>query len=281
MNFAITVVSPPNYVHSAAFAEVAESLLIGLRELGHDAVLTDCGELPGRRHIVLGANLLPHYRMPVAEDAILYNLEQVCTGSVWIKPELLDLYRRHTLWDYSPRNAAALRTLGIDVAAILPIGYAKTLTRIKHAADPMIDVLFIGSMNPRRLAVLERMRDLGLRVQAAFGVYGAQRDALIGRARLLLNVHFYEAKVLEMVRIAYLLANRCAVLSEYGADPDEDAALEGCVAFADYDALPELAAKLVADGQARARLAQSGYDWIRARPVSAYLRTILAGSDGS
>ncbi len=277
MNFAVTIVSPPGYIHAAAFAEVAESLVIGLGRLGHDALATTEGRLHGWRHIVLGANLLPRYPLPLADDAILYNLEQADAASTWMRPELVELYRRHTVWDYSARNSAVLRGRGIEPAALLPIGYVDALTRIAHAVEPDIDVLFVGSLNARRQAILERMRSLGLRVHAAFGVYGAERDALIARARLVLNVHYYEAKVLEMVRIAYLLANRCAVLSEYGADPGEDAALDGAVAFAAYDDLPQRAAALIADTGARASLAERGFDWIRARPITDYLRPVLQG----
>ena len=40
MRFAVSIVSPPGYVHSASFKEVAEALHYGLRSLGHDSVLT-------------------------------------------------------------------------------------------------------------------------------------------------------------------------------------------------------------------------------------------------
>lgn len=275
MKFAVTVVSPPGYMHSAAFAEVAETLHGGLRALGHDAVVTTEGALPGRRHIVLGSNLLPGYPLPLARDAILYNLEQVQVGSDWFRPELIELFRRHPLWDYSARNAAALSALGVRVAHVVPIGYARALTRIRHAPAPDIDVLFFGSMNARRRTVVERMHAAGLRVHAAFGVYGEARDALIGRAKLILNVHYYEAKVLEMVRLSYLLANRCAVLSERSIDPAEDDALAGGVAFADYADLAQRARELVEDAAGRARLASRGFEIMSARPEAEYLRAAL------
>jgi hypothetical protein len=270
------VVSPPGYPHAAAFTEVAESIHYGLLELGLDSELTTSGSLPGRQHIVFGANLLPHYPLPLAPDAILYNLEQVDPGSSWFRPELLDIYRRHRLWDYSPRNAAALAAEGIAVERIVPIGYVPQLTRIAPAPARDIDCLFIGSLNPRRQEILERISDTGLQVHAAVGVYGAERDALIARAKLLLNVHFYEAKVLEMVRISYLLANRCAVLSETGADWAEEEPLQLGVAFAPYDRLVERACGLVADAAERERLAQQGFEIMTARPTSEYLRNALA-----
>ncbi|MBI2318446.1 MAG: hypothetical protein HYU75_15985, partial [Betaproteobacteria bacterium] len=237
MKFAVTVVRPPGYMHSAAFDEVAETIHCGLRSLGHDSVLTSEGLLPGRRHIVLGSNLLPHYSLPLAPDAILYNLEQVEPGAAWFGPDLIGVLRRHAVWDYNERNAGKLEALGVPVAHVVPIGYAGELARIERAPQPDIDVLFFGSVNSRRRAVLEQMHAAGMRVEAVFGLYGRERDQLIGRAKLVLNLHYYDAKVLEMVRISYLLANRCAVLSERSMDPQEDDALAGGVAFADYDRL--------------------------------------------
>jgi hypothetical protein len=54
-------------------------------------------------------------------------------------------------------------------------------------------------------------------------VYGQARDALVARARIQLNVHYYEAKVFEVVRVSYLLANGRFVVSETGADAEEEA----------------------------------------------------------
>jgi len=275
MKFAVTVVAPPNYPHAAAFVELAETLHAALTALGHDSVLTTEGKLAGRRHIVLGTNLLPAFPLPLAPDAILYNLEQVQLGSSWFRPELLELFRRYTLWDYSRRNVDALAALDVPVARLVPIGYVPELTRIEHAPDPDIDVLFFGSLNPRRIAIIERLRAAGLRAEAVFGVYGKQRDGLIARAKVVLNVHFYEAKVLEMVRLSYLLANRCCVLSEASSDPEEDDALAAGVAFVPYDDLVARARELVADAPLRERIAQRGFELMRARRAVDYVEAAL------
>lgn len=275
MKFAVTIVSPPNFIHSAAFHEIAETIHYGLIALSYDSVLTTEGNLPGRRHIVLGSNLLPHYKLPLADNAILYNLEQVQEGSQWFTPAFLELLQRYEVWDYSPQNVERLIHLGVNVSAIVPIGYTSELTRITHVAKPDIDVLFFGAMNPRRQATIDQMRALGLRVEILYGVYGAERDAIIGRSRLVLNLHYYEAKVLEMARIAYLLANRCVVLSEYSSDTTEDAALADGVAFAQYEALPEMALQLLGAKDKCARLAENGFALICSRPITAYLKTAL------
>ncbi|MHC5830313.1 MAG: hypothetical protein ACYT04_83840, partial [Nostoc sp.] len=59
MKFAVSIIKPPEYPHSAAFQEVGESIHYGLTELGHDSILTTETNLPDRQLIVLGANLLP------------------------------------------------------------------------------------------------------------------------------------------------------------------------------------------------------------------------------
>ena len=279
--FAVTIVSPPGYVHSAAFHEVAESVHFGLISLGFDSVLTTEGNLPGRQHIIFGSNILPAYQLPLSENAILYNLEQVDPGSAWFRPELISLFGRYRVWDYSQTNALALGALGVTVEKVLPIGYVTELSRIHFEPRRDIDVLFFGSMNPRRQEIIRRLRASGLQVEAVFGIYGKERDRLIARSKLVLNIHFYEAKVLEIVRISYLLANRCVVLSETSSNPREDELLAGGVAFAEYGDLEKMALELVNDEERRARLSQRGFELMSARLITDYLRDALDGAIGT
>jgi hypothetical protein len=92
-----------------------------------------------------------------------------------------------------------------------------------------IDVLFYGSLNDRRREVLQGIERAGLaagkrnlRVVHAYGAYGASRDALVSRAKIVLNLHFYEAKVFEVVRVSQLLANGRFVISEGGTKAPGD-----------------------------------------------------------
>ncbi|HEX8958244.1 MAG TPA: methyltransferase domain-containing protein [Solirubrobacterales bacterium] len=278
--YAVSIVTPPRYPHSAAFREVAETLQYGLQALGHDAVLTDEIRPPGRRPIILGSNLLPRLKQKPAKDAILYNLEQIDTGSAWLTPALVELFRRHEVWDYSQRNADRYPELGLPRPRVLPVGFYPGLTRIPAAPVEDIDVLFYGSLNERRERVLATLQARGLNVKAVFGVYGAERDSLIARAKIVLNVHFYEAKVFEMVRVSYLLANRRCVVSERGADAGEERGLEAVVAFAPYEELVETCVQLVGDPAARARLGEAGFGLVSRRVEAELLREVL-GEDAS
>jgi hypothetical protein len=254
---------------------VGETLHHALLALGHDAVLTTELSLPGRRHIVLGSNLLPGLGVRPAPGSILYNLEQVQAGSSWMRPQLLELFRQFPVWDYSARNVDRWVELGVPRPRCVPIGTVPEMTRIPARADE-IDVLFYGSINERRKNIIDALRARGLRVEAVFGVYGAPRDHLISVSRLILNLHYYEAKVFEIVRVSYLLANRRAVVSERGADPQEEAEFESGVAFAAYAELVDRCVDLLARPDERTRLADEGHAIMSRRSAAAYLQEALS-----
>ena len=274
MKFAIVICSIPGYVHSECFREIAETVHYGLEKLGLDSCITDGNFIEDRQHIILGAHLLISYsKIPeLPPGSILYNLEQLEDNrELWVSA-YLSLMRRYTVWDYSPENRKYLRSLGINVEHILPISYYPGLECIKHQAEKDIDVLFIGSINPRREAMIAVMRAMGLEVVTLFGYYGSQRDVFISRAKILLNVHLYEAKILEMVRISFYLANKCCVISERSASLNVDKEWSEGVAFGSYNELPILALSLCNDNVKRRTFARRGYTFIKRRKIEITLQ---------
>lgn len=270
---AVRLVRPPGYAHSDALLEAAEAVVYGARELGHDVVLRSDAVPDGRREIVLGWHLLAAGDDSTASDAIFYNLEQVTPDSLWLTPERLALLRTRRVWDYSASNVAKLAALGI-AAAHVPLGYVPQWTRIERAAED-IEVLFYGSTNRRRLDAIDAIEALGTRVEVVTGVYGAERDALVARSKLVLNLHYYEAQTFEVVRVAYLLANRRCVVSERGLDAALEAPYADGVAFGTLDELPALCAKLLASRGERRALAERGFEAVRAMPMRESLRAVL------
>src|SRR5262249_8533318 len=137
------------------------------------------------------------------------------TGFAPQNPAYLDfLVRAPRIWDYSPTNLPFLAWLGCQDVRHIPMGYAPRLERIAPATQRDIDVLVYGRLNPRRKQVLEGLHARGLRVKGQAGCFGAVRDREIARAKIMLNVHQFDTHHLEEIRIAYLLNNRCFVVSE-------------------------------------------------------------------
>ncbi len=273
--YCIWIVTPDGYVHSRCFEEVALALRDAFAQLGIDApIVTDASAIKGTA-IVLGPHLLQYVSYP--QDLILFNLEQIYQNPAVMTPAYLDVLRRFPVWDYSASNIEALAAHGIK-AALCGVGYAPSLTRIAPAPVKDVDVLFIGSMNERRAQVLQQIQAAGAVVMVAFNSYGAERDALIACAKVVINMHFYEAKVFEIVRVSYLLANRVCVVSETGLDTDREAHFAGGVAFADYDNLVQTCLTLLRDEAARDAIAQKGFERIRALPQLDMLKRALAAT---
>src|ERR1043165_4218636 len=278
MQFSVLIISPPGYPHSACFQEVAETIRHGLRELGYVSEISDKVN-QGTRHIVLGANLLPFYPVPLPADSILYNLEQLGGNNFWGSPAFFSLMRRFAVWEYSAANVPILAQRGIQVQAIIPISYFAGLSRIDRSSQPKdIDVLFVGSMNERRNHIISLMRSSGLNTVTLFNKYGADRDAYLARAKLMLNVHFYPAKILEEVRLSYYLANRLPVLSEHSSNKDVDAEWGRGVFFADYEHLSRDALQLCKSEDQRAQLAEEAFRFMSKRGITPHLEKALSAT---
>ncbi|MFB6956193.1 hypothetical protein ACFCYB_03935 [Streptomyces sp. NPDC056309] len=279
MRFAVTVLRPQGYQHWEAFKEVAETVHFALLRLGHESVLTHDPRLPDRRHIIFGSNLLGNYPNPadvLPEKSILYNLEQISAGSRWVTQGLLDLFRKHTVWDYSARNIAELERLGVDEVQHVPIGYVPELERMQPVAEEDIDVLLIGSLNERRLAPIRHLASEGLNAVARFGLYGEARDALLARAKIVLNIHFYEAKVFEVVRASYLLANGRFVVSEHGCDIEQESRFGSGLVFTDYAKIADTCCHYLQRADERRARAEAGRELMRSNPATELLRPAVA-----
>jgi hypothetical protein len=139
-----------------------------------------------------------------------------------------------------------------------------------------IDVAFVGSIGERRAAVLEALQRQGVKVFAGTSLYGRERDAIFGRAKIVLNLHHYEAQVFEVVRVSYLLANRICVVSEAGLDQELEAPFRNGLAFVYYRDLVAVCHHLLKRPEERRRLADAGFEAFKARPQAAMLEAALA-----
>lgn len=255
--YCIFQVSPAGYPHAHAFDEIAIGLHHGFEALGYRAPIVRKLEEVEGTPIVVGGNLLGQFSdtLAVAEqlpaDTVIYNLEQIDADSEWLTDKYLDLLRRFRVWDYSPANAERLRGMDVAVEGVCGIGFVPAFSRINQNVEEDIDVLFYGGLNPRRQAVLDELKKRGLNVVVAVNCFGEARDRLVARSKVVLNIHYYEAKVLEMVRISYLLANGQCVVSEVGEDRHEEAVFAEAIAFSSYEGLVARCVELVGNESAR------------------------------
>jgi predicted nucleotidyltransferase len=167
-------------------------------------------------NVILGWHLLPFKKEYSSFKYIPYQLEQLSSAAWNAFSENAKKVLSHAfkVWDYSSENVRFLKERGLS-ALHLPVGYHQSLEQVPQGRPKDIDVLFFGSMGERRQKVLNILeREKKVRLHALFGVYGRERDEFIARSKIVLNVHFYPAKIFEAVRISYLLNNRCFIVSE-------------------------------------------------------------------
>ena len=273
----LVLTRPSGWPHASAVAEVIESLVHGFRALG---VAADTGEnevCAGAINIFFMAHVMgTGDAAQLPPNSIIYNFEQVGGAINLLTPAFRMAISCHRVWDYSSRNMEQLAPLiGHDRRQVLPVGYVPALTRIPRARVQDIDVLFYGAVNERRRDILMEIQRAGLRVHSLFGVYGAERDALIARAKVVLNIHAHPTKVLEVVRISYLLANRKAVVTELDADTELDPDIVDAVAGASYEHLVAECRRLVADAAERQDLEDRGYNIVQRRDLVPMLRCAI------
>lgn len=268
----VVVVCPPGYAHAEALRELAETVYYGLRPLrdgNQTGFLYDwtLAEQLGyyRRKIIIGAHLLgPELKDRVPTSAIIYNTEQY---GGWFTPAYREQLRTRQVWDVSPGPYVYETDRPVKY---VPVGYVPEMTRIEPAQDQDIDVLFYGSMSARRAAVLDDLRGRGLNAIQLFGIYGAERDAHIARAKVVLSMHHADGGQFEHVRVSYLLANRKAVVCEGGGSPNEFSAL-----WLSYGALASACEAAAINVDIRCAWAGFGFHLIRGMPETEILRRAL------
>jgi len=188
-------------------------------------------------YIILGMNdfvsqIVPHHY-------IVYQMEQTNNpDSGWFT----DTYRQHLskaieIWDYSLINYQQLRHWGytqIKYVPLLCMPCLKSIPKIPWGQRP-IDVLFYGSINPRRQQILDQLTsNKGLFVVARHHLWNEERSQLISQSKIVINLHYYQHSILETARLSYLLTNGCVVVSEKSQDPLLDKSHSSYVIFSDY-----------------------------------------------
>ncbi|MDR3298437.1 MAG: methyltransferase domain-containing protein [Candidatus Accumulibacter sp.] len=275
-SFNITLIQPENFVHSAALAELAETLMYGLGALNCAVQFNINGMVDDRVNIVLGAHLLDAGTMnAIPPETILYNSEQIDDRSARIMPAYLDLLKKCEVWDYNQENHRRLKERGVHNAKYVPIGYVPQLTRISVGVPQDIDVLFYGSINERRRAILEELIQKGLRVEFLHGVYREERDLYIARSKVILNLHYHDANIFEIVRVSWLLANEKAVVAECGDPTALEADIREAIRAVPYDRLVETCMELVANAEERNKLSRNGLEIFSRRGESEILAQAL------
>ncbi len=224
----------------------------------YDAAVRAIDRDAGRNRVVcFNAHL---YAPP--DGAIVYNMEDVLVPShdgSMVVTDHATMWAGHEVWDPFPSHK------GKHGFTHVPFGYHPSMERFSRVSPPAqdIDVLFVGCLNPRRRAVLDGLKTRGLNVVYRQGCYGEERDALLARSKLALQMQYNPVGEWGQLRVLHCIANRVPVLSE--THPSAAWGVKQCA----YESLVDEAEFMVrgATHQYRAALAEVSYRALRAQPM--------------
>jgi hypothetical protein len=157
----------------------------------------------------------------------------------------------------------------------LKIGFQRELARLDSSTPKEIDVLFYGSVNERRKVILDGLEAKGLKVKVLFGVYGKDRDEWIERSKVVLNHHYYESQIFEIVRVFYLLTNSVAVVGEVNEATSIDAMYQDGILAARYEDLVDSCVELVRNPQLRDQIQLKALQAISQYPQAPFTEEVL------
>lgn len=181
------------------FSEAASCLATSLRDIGLSVEHVYEGGQPGLM-MVLGLFQTPTDPGLFPPDrTLLFNFEILNSQSVMVTQGYRELLNRYRVIDYSDQNLVG-RPPSAPATVIWPV-VPLPITSLPPPSHRTTDLLFFGSMNQRRKLLLDRIERRGIRVERVAGAYGSELRPALARARVVLNLHFYEEAVFPPLRV--------------------------------------------------------------------------------
>lgn len=207
------------------FERMGMQVTIGKNRLRHDAI-----NFVFAAHLGFPEVLLERY------SCIFVNLEQIGAGGADLPESYLNLLRTQPTVDYDQANIDAYQTPG-SKTSLIHFLYVPYLDKPSNAAPSQqaetskeFDALFLGAINPRRQAVLDTIRQTGVKAHSfEVGIFGAERDEILRQARCVINIPFYESARFEQVRVSHCLSLGVPVVSIRYPHTQVSSAFESCV----------------------------------------------------
>lgn len=187
-----------------------------------------------------------------------FQMEQT-VSSRWLTDRYMALLEHSfAVFDYSQLNLGYFTSNGLSYRQMyfMPIGYLDDYPANRPASpsEKEYDVLFYGDATcDRRKAFIARIEEK-YQVKVIGNLFGEALYEELRKAKVLINVHYYEGALLETTRIYESLSLDCLIVSESSVDIDEHENLQDIVDFVDIgnaDAMLERLDYWLADDQRR------------------------------
>ena len=265
-------------IHAQVFHEIEASVFFTLQRMGYEVTNSVNEFKSNARNIVFGMHHCPVdvVRHDLPKNTIIYSLEQMRD-----QPECMRWCRKYRgleVWDYSMRNTEVLRKAGVENIKHFKIGYVPELSYFERNRPEERDIDILAYMSPssRRTAVMDIFeKDPNINFVAVQSTYGDERDKLIKRAKLVINLHNHDNEIFEMVRVSHLIQNKVPVISERNTTTDFPDYMEGTVNTASYKDFVAKTYELLKDVNKLDRQAEQGLEIFKKSPMENFLKEVL------
>ncbi len=217
---------------------VAELIVNTLNRLGFDSeVITSMPQsgFNANWHIVICANVFN----TLPQHFFAFQMEQSPSSKWFTKRYIGRLERAAGIMDYSLVNIEFLdRILPGKTTFHVPICNLPIAANIEYPYE--YDVLFYGdARNARRRKYLAEIGEF-YTVKIIGNIFGEDLRKELQKAKLVINIHYYDNALLETTRIYECLSANTLVISEKSIDFSEHQNLIGMVDFVDIDNVSEM-----------------------------------------
>lgn len=212
-------------------------------------------------------------------ELVLFNLEQLGSDAPWTRDGYAAALADWVVADYNPANVEWLRNHNGPAQRVheLPVAPSGSLAWAGTGDDGApTDVLFFGTVNPRRDAVIQRLRAEGLNVEVVQGAYGPELAPAVRRARLVLHVHFYETRLFPVARVLQPVAQGVPIVCETSVCSRMADWTHSGITFADYEQLVPACLTLLADPARQLAGVQRNLRFASGIDTAGPLRALLA-----
>lgn len=210
---------------------IASSVITQKPKGGYDSCL----------HIVIAA----HSFKVLPKMYVAYQLEQYVSG-VFSKPKRIKkLQNAIVVMDYSLKNIHYLRRNGFKVNQLFHVPIAQLPQQANNLHRNFeYDVAFYGdTQNDRRQKYLKALGKK-FNLYIINNVFGNAALEQLRKAKIVVNIHYYENALLETTRLFECISNGILVVSESASDMEEHTQLNDIVDFVAVDDVAMMVARI-------------------------------------
>ena len=183
-------------------------------------------------HIVI----CPQMFKTMPNHYVAFQMEQSVSNRWFTKNYLEYLEHAEFIFDYSISNIKFFRknydSIEFKKLYYLPIGTLDT-DNTTSPNEFEYDVVFYGDANcERRKFFLSKLQE-NFSVKIISEVFGEELYSVLKKAKVVVNIHYYENALLETTRIYESLSLNKLIISEIGSDQENHKELNGIVDFVD------------------------------------------------